>query len=159
MEHSPYILPHLVVSDMHLITLPKDATIDALKKDLPLFTGCNEALTDSAFCCKSSKGKIQGGFLFIGKKIKNYESRDGVDAVCDFAKHHNRKLRLGTPLEFIAYIKANLPHPDFAVSLAKVDETGHVLVWQMWPKGKMLGLVQWAGRWDKAYRIFVVEDL
>ncbi len=88
---------------------------------------------------------------------KNFFSEAGALAVTQLAKETKRKFRLGTPLEALAYKKANLPHPTYFTVLSKVFSV-HVLYWRDWGGDPGFNLDAWVSCWSSNCGVFVVED-
>ncbi len=145
----------LIVPVMSFFTLPEGATIESTKSEISMSSSCNTNLTTENFGADNQRcGSLQGGFLNIGT---SFSSEAGVLVVAQLSKETRRKFRLGTPLESLAYKKANLPHPKWWAVLSKVF-SGKVLAWNSWDEGPPFFLNYWRGDWSSNYEVFVVED-
>ena len=146
----------IVIPTMTPFTIPKDATIESLKEGLPMSAYCRSNLTTANFGigvppCR----KLLGGFLTMPG---NFSSEAGVSAVEELARQTDKKIRLGTPCESLAYKKANTPHPKWWVVLSKVF-SGYVLRWGGWSAGASeFDLRFWDGVWGSRAGVFVVEE-
>lgn len=147
--------PSLIIPTLTPFIVPKNASIDTLKIDLPISKFCQADLTEENFGMPLPLGGIQGGFISMGR---NYRSEEGVAKIKALVYQTGRKFRLGTPLEVLLYKAQNLSHPTYFVSLAKVWN-GSVLHWSEWASDGEFDFPAWEGSWDALCEIFVVEDL
>lgn len=135
-------------------TVLKDSTIDIAKESLPMTSYCKTNLNEERFGGQVKVGSLCGGFI---KMNRDYESKEGLDAVGLLVKQTRRKFRLGTALELLIF-KQHHPLPQHCVALGSVWNA-YVLCWDGLGGGSEFGLRALTGWWHSTREVFLVEDI